>query len=175
MKTYLEDMCHNLNIKLKYVDNAYTILSSNASNNHPVIQAYHIFRDCPKEVAAAIIKFYTEYENKDTLLTIINKFASEYFPEKNFEILSPKEEFSILISDFKPNSSMEREKTQRKTSKKQDKSYMKDEDMVEANIKSIQRKDFFGDEGHIDPQESIKPSNDDVVELDVVIDNTYSD
>lgn len=78
MNSHLKSLCNNLNIELIYTDNKYTVLSNGSKNNIPVIRANKVFRNCPRNVAEAIIEYYFFLDNENLNL------VEEYLEQKIF-------------------------------------------------------------------------------------------
>ncbi|SDY75098.1 hypothetical protein SAMN05660462_00820 [Proteiniborus ethanoligenes] len=151
MNSHLKSLCNNLNIELIYTDNKYTVLSNGSKNSIPVIRANKVFRNCPRNVAEAIIEYYFFLDNENLNL------VEEYLEQKN--ILSYKIKVPIQLSYPIESKAI---------TKKSNKTIAESE--IEANISHIILKDFKGNKSYVKPNEAIKPLTDNIYELDVTVD-----
>lgn len=186
MKDYLLKLCIDMNIKLIYTEGDYTGLSVGIKNDRPFIKVNSLFKECPEEIAKAIIEYYTgcqyEYKNFQVLKDYIedNVITAEYIispPDETFKSIFIKHtELEAASKEKITNKKASKGKTaKRKKSTKgtfQDKIPKDDKSsLVELNNSSVSKKGFCDNTPNIKPDESIKVPNDDVVELDVVVDN----
>lgn len=162
MKDYLKEYCESRQIGLIYVDTEPAILSAIIHESRPVIKASRIFSECPKEVAYAIINFYTDFKDQEKYLGVINDYAEDNLITVDYEIQTADEKFiNSIKSDIKKG-----EKKEDPVKVLEDKSTSS---LVEMDISSITKKDFQGNIAEIGADEVFKASSDDVVELDIVI------
>lgn len=151
MNDQLKSLCNNLNVELIYTANKYTVLSNGIKNGLPVVRAHKTFKNCPKNVAEAIIEYYVFLDTENL------KLIEEYLEQNsivNYKIKVP------IQSAY----SIENKRITQKTNKTNRKSE------IEANISYIILKDFKGNKSYIKPNEVIKPLMDNIYELDVTVD-----
>ncbi|SHJ36056.1 hypothetical protein SAMN02745163_01771 [Clostridium cavendishii DSM 21758] len=153
MIDYLKELCENTNIQLAYTKNKLNILSANISRNLPIIKAYIVFKNCPEEVAVAIFNYYTNSQNSDKHLITIQAFLKSQLILTNYKINLPNEEFKNLLS----NSSTCKPIINSNNTNN------------ELNILKIDIKNFWGSKTNIDLNQSIKATNDEPVELEVIV------
>lgn len=64
MEDYLIKRCLSFNLTIIYTKNKYMILSYSRYMNKPILRIHNIFKNCPKEVADAIIGYYTNFNTQ---------------------------------------------------------------------------------------------------------------
>lgn len=154
MVNALKNICESLNIKLVYTNNKFSILSCSVYNGIPLIRAHSLFKGCSEDIAKAIINYYTKAENREVNLNIIKDYADEKFDIKNYKIMQPNSEFyDIVIKTLSLIINEESEKS----------------NMIEYNISSMVKKDFYGEEYEIKQSDSIKVDEDDFIEINIVV------
>ena len=154
MEDYLKKYCTEFKINLVYTNNKLTILSSTVQNHIPTLRVHNIFKNCPEKIAKAIINYYLNFEDDNSLLLIIESYIKEKLNTAQYKILSPSKQFKELLNKthILPQANSSNTLT-----------------LVEYDILSITQKDFFGTISNIKPDETIKPSLENVLELTVVI------
>lgn len=154
MEDYLEQLCINLGIKLVYTTNKITILSGEIKNNIPTIRVHRLLKNCPQDVAQAIVSFYTDLSNSDGFMKIIEDYSKEKFPSVNFKIRPSSEAFRVLTVEKMPsNFSYNNE----------------DSSLGEYSISYIQITNFQGRRTTVKAGDALSPLEDDLLELDVVV------
>ena len=154
MVDILKKLCKNYNIELSYVNNKVVILSCNFKNNHPMIRVHKIFKECNETIAYAIIGYCTKAEKRENNLKIIKDYADKRFNSQRYRITAPNDEFYnevvkvIIPEDFKQNGKSA---------------------LLQLNISSITKKGFYGDVYTINPDESIKVDESDILEVDITV------
>lgn len=167
MKDTLQELCISKNIELIYTNNDFTILSSSFKDNIPSIKAHNIFRNCSKEVSRAIIDYYTNSSQKKyNLRRVICEYAEDYFTFTEFEIKPPNEAFTNVFAESKNpvGKTIEKPAVEFKQKKVDDSS-----NLVELDVLSITNKDFWGNTSDMNPDDTIKASTDNIVDLDIVV------
>jgi len=137
-----------------YTNNKLTILSSTLQNNVPTLRAHNIFKNCPENIAKAIINYYTNLQDNNISLAEIDTYVKGTYSGTQYKIKPPDELFEKSLTktiDQYPNDISDKPS------------------LVEFNIISITQKDFFGTISDINPNETIKPSSENVLELNIVI------
>lgn len=154
MVNVLKNICENLNIKLVYTNNKFSILSCSVYDGIPLIRVHSLFKGCSEDIAKAIINYYTNAENTEVNLNIIKDYADEKFNIKSYKIMPPNSEFyDTVIKTLSPQKNEESEKT----------------NMIEYIISSMVKKNFCGEELEIKQNDSIKIDEDDFIEINIVI------
>lgn len=146
MSSYLKKYCSILGIKLVYTNNKYTVLSSGYNKDIPCIRVHNYFKECPEEIAKAIIGYYNEFYNNEQYLNIVKEYTEEKLGNNEYIIKPPSEKYKRLITKNK-------------------KSIYK-----ELNIKKIYKKDQKGNVVKIKTNESINKNQDNYLELDIIVD-----
>lgn len=152
MKDYLKELCAKEKIKLIYTENKITILSFTLNQNTPVIRAHKIFKKCPENISQAIINYYTFKGNGTDNLKLISEYILGLNQFKTYKIIPKDENLRKLFrdkSDIKQN--------------------VKTSPAYEANISKVTQKSFWGNASFETKDNSIKVSEDDVMEVDIVI------
>jgi hypothetical protein len=160
MGDYLEQLCESMNIKLTYSESKFPVFSGRIMENGGYIKASTIFKNCPHNVADSIIKYYKDSENQDEYLKIIDNFIENRMKNNDKAI-----EKSI---DQKAEYNKPEIKVQRSNygAKENDNENMQ---LVELEISSIVKSNFYSGSKSLNPDETIKPTNDDVIELDIEV------
>jgi len=196
MNDYLGELCTNLNTELIYIDDDYTALSGGIKDGKPFIKVEKLFKGCPERVAKAIICYCTEPENEDEHLKIIKNYIYDHVITVNYTIEPPGQTFrSFFIKHINlgappenktPEDKIPENKTIKakevkskspkgKTAKSKTSTGKTAEtntsSLVEMNISSITKKNFYGGVSNIQPGETIKASADDVLELEIEIED----
>lgn len=174
MKDFLKEICAEKNMKLRYTEGDTVILSAGIENNTPVIRVNRIFEYCLKEVAKAIIEFYTNFEHSDKYLRLLEKYAGDNLITMDYKILPPDKEFiNLMNKDVEQNViTIKQEKKSKEPKILKESKAANDEDATsfnELDISSITKKDFWGNICQIEPGDMIKTMSEDVVELDIVV------
>jgi len=157
LNDYLKKYCTNLKINLVYTNNKHTVLSSTIQNGIPTLRVHNIFKSCPENIAKALIDYYTNFQENNSLLLIIENYIKEKLNSVQYKITPPnnhfKELFNKAVISPKANSSDKLS-------------------LIEYEITSITQKDLFGNISNITPDETIKPTLDNVLELTIVVSST---
>jgi hypothetical protein len=154
MEDYLSKLSLNLGIKLIYTSNKVTVLSCSYKDDIPIIRAHKIFKNCTRSLALAIIGYYTDSETEKENLKIIEEYVKKNFLGKLFKIEPFDEMFksmclkNIPIKDTYVNDS---------------------EKIAEYSISSMVQTDFYGNKLILEPEKTLTPSNDDILELDITV------
>lgn len=189
MKDYLNKLCDNLNIKLVYSDDEYIALSAGINSSLPFIRANSIFVGCPEAVAKAIMGYYTEPQHEIDFLKVITDYLDDNVVTVEYSIQPPDETFKDVLRHIDKNGKKKepaaggvpkKPRAKRKASggskAKKNTSTQKisgeDPSLVELDISSITKKNFYGGVSNIKPDESISASSDDVIELDIQVDDS---
>lgn len=154
MDDYLKQYCTTANLELVYTNNKFTLLSCGTENNLPTIRAHKIFKNCGKELANAIIKYYTDFRNKDIYLEIIEVYLKKHYPSKQYKIKAPTKAFNQLLINKTPVSHKDRKSK---------------DSMVEVNVISITQKRFSGTSSNSSPGEPLRGLSEDPLELEIVV------
>ena len=154
MTDYLEKLCVSLGIKLVYMTNKVTIITSGIKNGIPMLRVHREFKSCPEDVATAIIGYYTGSRDKDMCLKVIDAYIEERFSQKQYKLQIPNEELRGALVKNMPA---------------QDPDEVKEDLMAEFKIYSIEQTDFYGYKTKVDSKGTIKPPMDDVLELNIVV------
>lgn len=159
MEDYLKQYCANTSLELVYTNNKFTLLSCSSENNLPTVRVHKVFKNCSKEVANAIVKYYTDFKNKNSYLKIIEAYLEKHYPSDQYKIKDPTEAFNLLLAN------------RLKTSKQKisDQKTKKEESMVEVGVLSIKQKRFSGVTTNISPDDSLKGLSDDPLELEIIV------
>lgn len=99
MKDYLLQMCVDRDIELFYSNNPSPVLSSYVQNGVRNIVAYYVFRECPEELAAAIVNYYTQDKGKQLNFNIIKSFLKNNFKSETCKIDSVEIVFKEEIKE----------------------------------------------------------------------------
>lgn len=154
MKDYLKEFCTKFKIKLVYTNNKLTILSSTAQDGIPTLRVHNIFKNCPENIAKAIIDYYTNFQDNNISFTEIDAYAKENYSDEQYKIKPPedifKQSLTNVILPLPPDNHDESNR-------------------VEYNIISIIQKDFLGNVTTLKADEIIVPSSENVLELNIVI------
>lgn len=154
MEGYLDKLCKNLGIKLTYVNNKITLLSSSVKNNTSSIRAHSIFKNCPENIAVAIVKYYTDSKNEKENFVIIENYITSSFSGSKFKVEPADEAFKQLFVKSVPVETADDDSL---------------EEISEYRISSIVKTDFYGNASKINPNQAIRPSGDEILELDITV------
>lgn len=141
---YLKNECEKLGIKLIYSSNKVLILSGSVIDNEPTIKAHEVFKKCSEEVADSIIDYYINLKHNNNSINIIKDFVKLNYTPAKYKIKPPDK---TLLSYFKDYTTT----------------------LVEYEISEIIKSNFYGNTENIKPSSSFKASDDDVVELDIIV------
>lgn len=156
MSDYLEKLCSQSHINLIYTDNDYTILSSGIKNNAPVLRVNNMFRVCPERIAQSIMGYYTR-NDKSCLLEIEEYIDSDMF---------------FLGYEIDPPDEMFLKSTYTSKGRKQSRQAIQEDSttgLVEVDILSMTKKDFYGNSVKVNPGKALKASTESVAEFDIII------
>lgn len=159
MKNYLEKLCINLGIKLIYVNNKVLLLSCDIKNSMPIIRVHKIFKSCTEEVAVAILGYYTDSAREQEYEKIIRLYIEGNYIVDSYKIKTPKELFKSFIIDMMPL---------------KDNIKAKSDYLVEFQISSMILIDESGLEKEVKPNDSLRPLEDDILEMDIVVSQPYT-
>lgn len=185
MKDYLMELCDNNNIQLIYSDDDYIALSAGINGTAPFIRANNIFKGCPSKIAKAIMGYYTEPQNESDFLKVLINYLNDNVVTVEYTIQPPNETFKHIFKQIEkddPTSDKEPAKPKAKGRKSKvnkansntstNKTSEKDVPLIELNISSIKKKNFYGGTSNIKPDEPITALSDDVIELDIEVDDS---
>lgn len=201
MENYLKEFCANQNIVVIFTEDDYIALSSAIKDGTPIINAHRIFEDCPEKVAKAVLSYYTEPQYDESLLKIIRGYIDSIIVTVAYIIKPPDKTFKSLLIKYTENlkqiesikqtesikhtaskaapkekkqPGVKQAKTKPKSNKKPKDSVLKGNtsSLVELNISSITKKNFYGGSSNIKEGETIKAAIDDVVEIDIEVDDS---
>jgi hypothetical protein len=133
MNDILRELCTSLNLRLQYNHNKETVLSSGAVGKSPIIRAHTMFKDCPREVAEAVIAYFIDFKSSKMYKKTILDYIKRNFSSSKFKIGTPSKRFLSLLlkkQNSKPS-------------------------VTEASIVSIVQKKFNGTKVNIDPNSTI--------------------
>jgi len=153
MVNYLKELCKDLGVNLIFTNNKLTILSSTVHDNIPVLRVHKIFKKCPEKLAKSIVGYYSDFKHSNKHLITIENYINNKFPEMEYTIKPPDRSYKDLLS---------------KTVNLSDSNTIKSP-LVELDITFISQKDFWGNITDIDPDEGISPTEEDFLELDIVV------
>lgn len=153
----LKTFCKNMGLKLVYTDNKYTVLSTGRHKNIPTLRVHRLFKNSPKRVIRAIISYYTNLQNPNQYLDIIKQYLNKHHDSKKFKIKSQSDFFRNYMKNRIIESTGGKNQQQ--------------EHLVEMPINSLIKKDFGGKASKIDPEDSLKASSDNVLELEIVVED----
>lgn len=147
LEDFLRAICTNSEIELMYTNNQKPILSSYLDfEGTRIIVAHNVFRGCTKDLAMAVVDYYTNENNREENLNKIkdylNKFLNKY-----------------VIDDFVVDGK-DKPKKEIKDEKKSS--------LMELEIKSIIPRSFKG-RGSGVKDKTMMVGNDDVLELDIYV------
>lgn len=154
MNDYLEKTCVNLGIKLLYTNNKITVLSADTKNDLPTIRAHKVFRGCPYEVALAIISYYSTEKNTAENEQLLKNYLQNKLSSCTFKIKPVDTSFRKSIEKSIPF---------KNTSSNSNTS------LIEFTISSMIVKDFQGNELQNASINSLKPSSNDILDLDIIV------
>lgn len=155
MSDTLKELCNSLNIELVYTNNKVMVLTYSTENNHPIIRVHKIFKECNEDIANAIISYYLKTENREKNLKVIENYLNNAFNSKRYKIKPPGNDLNCLVlMDVKPNGFSEEAKS----------------DLIEMKISSITKKSFYESNFTVNPDDSLKLSEDDILEVNIVVD-----
>jgi hypothetical protein len=154
MEDNLLKLCSDLGIKLIYTSNKVTVLSCSYKNHIPIIRAHKIFKNCTSSLAVAIIGYYTDSKTEEENLKVIEDYIKKNFLGKPFRIEPFDDTFKSICLKNIPV----------KESNKNDL-----EKIAEYKISSMVQTDFYGNKLTIQPEQTLKPSGDDILELDIIV------
>ena len=155
MSDILKNLCKNLNIELSYTNNKITILSCAFCNKRPSIRVHKIFKGCDDETAYAVVDYYMKAEKREDNFKIIKDYADKKFNSPKYKISPPNDK---LINEFMNTIMFENPKQNEKSV------------LVEMNISSMTKKDFYGEECAVKLNETLKVNEDDILEVNIVLD-----
>ena len=153
MDNYLYKICMNLGIKLILTNNKIQVLSGERKNNLTIIRAHKVFKNCPPNVAEAIVNYYSKGSNKEKNSQIIRDYLAPFFPNglfkiKNLENSLIETTIRDVPEDLDTNTSYSL--------------------LTEFDISSITVSNFWGnEESKLD--NSLSPSSNDILDLDIII------
>lgn len=150
----LKKLCKNLKIKLVYTNNKVSILSCSTSNNHPVIRAHKMFKECKEEIANAVVEYYTKTQNKEENLKIIKDYANIKFISHKYKIIPPGDEFYNSVKKI----------TTTDVHDENNKSAL-----VELDISSMTKKNLCEKAYEVNLGETIKTSENDILEVNIIV------
>lgn len=153
MVDILKSLCKNLNIKVSYTDNKVTILSCGFKDK-PLIRVNKIFKECNENIAYAIINYYTKIENREDNLKVIKEYANEKFGSHKYKIVPPDNKLCYEIM----NAVMQEMPANNKNAP-----------FIEMNISSMSKESFHGDAHTVDPDDSLKVDEYDILEVNIVV------
>jgi predicted RND superfamily exporter protein len=154
MEDYLERLSSNLGIKLIYTSNKVTVLSCSYKNDIPVIRAHNIFKNSTNNLANAIIGYYTDLNTEKENLKIIEEYIRENFSGKLFKIEPYNETFKRMCIKNIPVEEIHEKSLEK---------------IAEYKISSMVQTDFYGNKLTLKPEETLQPSQDDILELDITV------
>jgi hypothetical protein len=155
MNDYLEKTCVNLGVKLIYTNNKVVVLSAEIKNNLPIIRAHKVFRGCPYEVALAVISYYSSENHIAENEQVLREYLLNNLMTDTFKIRPMDLSFKKGIEKGMPSEST---------------NTGNNPSLVEFYVSSMIVKDFWGQELQNASDNSIKPSYNDILELDIVVD-----
>lgn len=154
MEDYLTRLSVNLGIKLIYTSNKVTVLSCSHKDDIPIIRAHKIFKNCTNDLAIAIIGYYTDSSFEKENLKVIQEYVKENFSGELFKIEPFDEAFkSMCIKNIPVKETHENNL----------------EKIAEYKVSSMVQTDFYGNKLTIQPEGTLKLSNDDILELDITV------
>lgn len=154
MEDYLTRLSANLGIKLIYTSNKVTVLSCSYKDDIPIIRAHKIFKNCTNDLAIAIIGYYTDSSFEKENLKVIQEYVKKNFSSELFKIEPFDETFkSMCIKNIPVKEIPENDL----------------EKIAEYKISSMVQTNFYGNKLIIKPEETLKVSSDDVLELDITV------
>jgi hypothetical protein len=155
MKDYLEKTCENLGIKLIFTNNKVVVLSAEIKNNQPIIRAHKVFKGCPYEVALALISYYSSENHIAKNEQILREYLVNNLISDTFKIRPVDMSFKKGIEKGIPSESTNIDNNP---------------SLVEFCVSSMVVKDFWGKKLQNASDNSINPSCNDILELDIVVD-----
>lgn len=171
MGNYLYNLCVDKEIELIYTNNQVRLLTSYLNDDDDrIIVANNIFRDCPENVAKAVIDYYINEKNKDNNLNIIKNFIEGIFTLEKYMIddivISSEEKQKEIEKDIDDIAEPKIEKNNKEAQEKVS--------LIEMEIQAITQKSFK--EGSRESTNNIlsKLSPDDVLELDIIVKPQYT-
>lgn len=147
MMTYLEELCYRKKIKLQYINDK--VLGK--PERKEMIKVHEIFKNCPCEVAEAVVKYYLDPDKNIQEIEIILEYL--------------KEECSSVTKTTKDNEEyLENEKKENVIT-----NINKVHDYEEVTIENMEVKSLYRDEDFHSESGVIKFQDDDVLELKIVV------
>lgn len=86
MIDYLLQLCLEKDIELFYTNNSEPVLSSYLQYGVRNIIAYNVFRECPEEIAYAVVDYYTNEKDREINFNKIKEFLMKHFKSVPFKI-----------------------------------------------------------------------------------------
>lgn len=180
MNDYLREFCEAKNMGLMYRDSNTTVLSYEIDNDMIIIKASKIFEYCPREVAEAVVNYYAGSGYEQENMSVIKNYLSENLISTEYNIKPPDKALMALTENNNvPAIEVEDEPQinymEEAYVEKSAEQYVQDEDnekpLTEIDISSMTIKNFWGKSLDIKPDKAFTASDDDVVELDIVVDH----
>lgn len=143
----------NLGIKLVLTNNKIQVLSAERKNNLTIIRAHKVFKNCPSNVAEAIVNYYSKGSSKEKSSQIIRDYLAPFFPNGLFKIKNLENSLiETTIQDVPEDLDINT-------------SYSL---LTEFDISSIKVSNFWGkEESNVD--NSLRPSSNDILDLDIIV------
>lgn len=153
MVEHLKRICQERGLELIFVTDKYIDFQSAGKSQCSQIKVHKIFQNCPLRVAKAVITICTEQEVNDRNIAIVENYLREKLNLNPVQFEIPKDN-GIENNEFENIQSSEE-------------SYV--DGMLEANISTIVVKGLWGEKKSLSKNESLLASEDDVLELDIVV------
>ena len=154
MSDRLREFCNKNNIQLIYTNNKYKAASINIHDNLPKLRVHKIFKDCPKDIADAVISFYIKFKNINISKKTIEDYLSDNHPSEEFYLTLPDEDIkSFFVNQAAPALP----------------DSLEDKDLRELNILNISQIDFKGNHSEIGVNDFMSIDEGDLLEVNITI------
>lgn len=171
MVDHLKEKCNQLKIKLLYNTNKRDLLSAAVIDEQPIVRANKIFRNAPEKTAQAVVDYYAKRAEASENLHRIYSFITEHIGDADYRV-APRGEAFLKLFDRNKGPVVSNGKSQISEAAKKSggqEASEEAENMTEAEIKYILRTDFWGNKSSLKSEDFINESNEDFIELDIVI------
>jgi CO dehydrogenase/acetyl-CoA synthase beta subunit len=147
MMTYLEELCYREKVRLEYISDK--VLGKPEKKR--VIKVHEVFKNCPNEVAEAVVKYYLDPNKNKVEIKIIVEYL--------------KEKCSPVTTTTKDNE----ECTENEEKKNMIADENRDDEYQEVTIANMEVKSLYRDEGFSSGSQVIKFQDNDVLELKIIV------
>ena len=115
---------------------------------------HKIFKDCPKDIADAVISFYIKFKNINISKKTIEDYLSDNHPSEEFYLTLPDEDIkSFFVNQAAPALP----------------DSLEDKDLRELNILNISQIDFKGNHSEIGVNDFMSIDEGDLLEVNITI------